>query len=128
MHRFVFLVILGLLITACTPKPTPEPVGAEVYISGSELLVAESYPVQVRLHIVGDLPTPCHTFAAEVSGPDANSRIDVTAYSISDPLAICIQVLEPFNVNVAIPMTGAADGTYSVWLNGEFAGEFSYPG
>ncbi|MGH2581491.1 MAG: hypothetical protein ACRDFQ_01175 [Anaerolineales bacterium] len=127
MKRFVFVLILGLFLVSCAPQPTPEPLGAEVYITSSELLVAESYPVQVRLHVVGDLPTPCHTFAAEVSGPDGENRIDVSAYSIGDPLAICVQVLEPFDETVAIPITGAADGTYSVWLNGEFVGEFSYP-
>jgi hypothetical protein len=128
MKRFFLVLITGLFFASCAPPPTPEPLGAEAYITSSDLLIAESYPVQVRLHIVGDLPTPCHTFASEVSGPDGENHIDVTAYSIGDPLAICLQVLEPFEENVAIPMTGAPDGMYSVWLNGEFVGEFSYPG
>jgi len=80
------------------------------------------------LHIVGNLPTPCHEFQFSVSQPDAKNRIYVAAWSESDPTAICAQVLQPFEENVSIPMAGVADGTYSVWLNGELVGEFNYPG
>jgi hypothetical protein len=37
-------------------------------------------------------------------------------------------VIEPFEESVSIPMTGKPDGMYTVWVNGELVGEFSYPG
>jgi hypothetical protein len=80
------------------------------------------------LHIVGSLPTPCHEFLSEVAGSDEQNRIFVTAWSEADPAAICAQVLQSFDESVSIPMGGAADGTYSVWLNEDLVGEFSYPG
>jgi hypothetical protein len=99
-----------------------------VYIDSADLLIMESYPVQVALHIVGNLPTPCHEILFEVAGSDEQNRIFVTAWSEADPAAICAQVLQPFDESVSIPMGGAADGTYSVWLNEGLVGEFSYPG
>lgn len=120
--------VLLAALAACAQPPDGGEVHQPVYADTVELLIAESFPVQVRLHLTGNLPTPCHHFHAEVAEPDAQNRIEVTAYSSVAADAVCAQVLQPFNENVAIPMGGAADGPYSVWLNGEQVGEFSYPG
>lgn len=140
---FVSLIILGL--SACAgATPTPpgtlpdngvpggeEPTDGVVYITTADLLIAESYPIQVSLHITGDLSTPCHEFhyRYEIQAfTEQDKRVDVTAYSVSDPAAICIQVLEPFEARIPIPMEDAPDGDYAVYVNGDFIGEFSYPG
>lgn len=140
MKPIIALTILVALLAACSPaaptQPSETPTNTTdpnleqgpVYINSVDLLVAESYPVQPRLHITGDLPTPCHQFRADVAAPNAQNQIHVTAYSLSDPSLMCAQMLEPFDENVAIPMAGAADGSYSVYLNGELVGEFNYPG
>ena len=131
MKQLTFLVaLLVLSLAACAPvqaTPAGDPRGDAVYINSTDLLVAESYPVQIFLHITGDLPTPCHELRGEQSSPDEQNRIFITAWSESDPEAICVQMLEPFEVNWPIRMAGAAEGTYTVWLNGELVGEFSYP-
>ena len=143
----ILYLVLAIITTAClaippastvtsiptgVPTMTPPLTGdfekGPVYISSSDLLIMESFPVQVALHITGDLPTPCHRFQAEVAKPDAENRIEVTAYSLANPELMCAQVLQPFEESVPIPMDGAPDGTYSVWLNGEEVGEFTYPG
>lgn len=115
-----------------TPQNTPTiPENAqrgEVYISETQLLVMESYPVQLSLVVNGDLPTPCHQFQADVPEPDANNAIHVQVYSLVNPDTMCVEVLKPFEQGIAIPMHGQVDGQYSVWLNGELVGEFSYPG
>lgn len=129
-HLTFLFILLVLSLAACAPgqaTPPGDPQAGPVHINSTDLLVAESYPVQIFLHVTGDLPTPCHEFQSQVAAPDEQNRIYVTAWSESDPTAICIQVLEPFNVNLPIRMEGAADGTYTVWLNGELVGEFSYP-
>jgi len=130
MKRFGFLIPFLILLAACAPSQptaTGEPVGGAVYINSTDLLVAESYPVQIFLHITGDLPTPCHEFRSQVAEPDEQKRINVIVWSDSDPEMVCIQVLEPFDVNLPIPMKDAAEGSYTVWLNGELVGEFIYP-
>jgi len=128
------LVAAASLIACAAPPasnpatPTQEPGGDPVYIDSADLLIMESYPVQVALHIVGNLPTPCHEFRSAVAASDDQNRIFVTAWSEADPAAICAQVLQPFDTSLSIPMNGAADGIYTAWLNGEQVGEFSYPG
>jgi hypothetical protein len=141
----VILVLMTTMLAACAPlstqqaTATAEPVNiptlptvaegerGPVYVSQADLVIMESYPVQVSLHIVGDLPTPCHRFHAEVSKPDSENRIQVAIYSVANTELMCAEVLAHFEENVAIPMNGQAEGTYSVWLNGELVGEFSYP-
>jgi len=131
MKQLTFLVSLMVLsLTACAPSqatPIGDGQGGAVYINSTDLLVAESYPVQVFLHIAGDLPTPCHEFRSQVAEPDEGNRIYATAWSESDPNTVCVQVLEPFDLSIPIPMEGSGEGSYTVWLNGELVGEFNYP-
>lgn len=105
-----------------------DPQRSPVYINTQDLLVAESYPVQIFLQVTGDMPTPCHEFRSQVAEPDEQKRIYVTAWSESDPNAACVQVLEPFDESIPITIEGAAEGSYTVYLNGELVGEFNYPG
>ncbi|MGD2159458.1 MAG: hypothetical protein PVG32_21455 [Anaerolineales bacterium] len=97
----------------------------EVFIDGSEVLLLESFPVQVQLRVVGNLPTPCNELRAVVSEPDDQSRIEVEIYSVRDPDMICTQVLEPFEANISIG--DFTEGEYTIWVNGEQAGKFSLP-
>ena len=119
------ILMLVLTLTACSAGiggSTREP----VYIGQAELLALMIYPVKISLHITGDLPTACHEFHTEVDGPNAQNRIEVTAYSTVDPVVTCTQALEPFDESVPFSMQGQPDGTYSLWLNGDLVGEFEY--
>ena len=131
MKQLTFLVSLMVLsLTACAPSqatPIGDGQGGAVYINSTDLLVAESYPVQIFLRVTGDLPTPCHEFHSRVAEPDEQNRVYVTAWSESDPNTVCIQVLEPFYLSIPISMEGSGEGSYTVYLNGELVGEFSYP-
>jgi hypothetical protein len=134
--RLTIVLLITVLITACSQgSPTSEstvesPFGSAVYIDTAELLIMESYPVQVMLHVLGNLPTPCHSFhyQYQIGSASDRFRIDLTAWSEADPAVMCAQVLQPFDENISLPLAGAADGTYSVYLNGEFVAEFNYPG
>lgn len=111
-------------------QPYPPPGDREgerspVYLDSSDVLLLESDPVQVRLVLRGSLPTPCHELRTRVSEPDEQNRIEVEVYSLADPDVICAQMLATFEEQV--PLGSFADGTYSVWVNSELAGEFSLP-
>jgi hypothetical protein len=95
----------------------------EVTVSSSELIIKESYPLQVDLAVEGTLPTPCHHLRADIQEPDRENIINVELYSLVDPNMACIQVIEPFEEQ--IPLGTYPDGTYSVYLNGEWVGEFT---
>ena len=93
-----------------------------VYINETELLILESFPVQIELVIRGALPTPCASLEWLVEAPDDQGRIQVEAFSLQDPAIDCIQVLKEMEERLAIG--SYSEGSYSVWLNGELVGEF----
>ena len=93
-----------------------------VYINEASLIIRESFPPQVSLTLAGDLPTPCNQLRAEMHPPDPQNKIVVDVYSLVDPNQMCAQVLEPFDA--AIDLGTFPSGHYTVWVNGQMAGEF----
>lgn len=93
-----------------------------VYINGTELMLMESFPVQVALTVRGELPTPCHVLEYTVSEPDDQNRIQVEMWSQAPAEQECIQVLEAFEENV--PIGEFEEGEYEVYLNGERVAQF----
>jgi hypothetical protein len=134
MSNWIRWMGLALFLAACgarigdAPVPgatEPGQVRGPVYLDSHDLLMLESFPVQVRLHLTGNLPTPCHELLWAVTPPDEQSRIRIDLYTESDPGQACIQVLEAFDVS--IPVGSFAEGDYTVWLNGEQVGEIALP-
>ena len=93
-----------------------------VYVDEAELVILESFPVQVELVIRGALPTPCASLQWRAEPPDEQGRIMVEAFSLQDPALACIQVLQ--EMEERLPIGSYSEGSYSVWLNGELVGEF----
>ncbi len=96
---------------------------ASASVVKSEILMLESYPMQITLTIEGTLPTPCHHLRAKVNPPDADNHINVEVYSMVDPGEICIQVLQEYKSS--IPLGSYEAGTYTIMINGQKAGEFT---
>jgi hypothetical protein len=92
------------------------------FVEATDILVLESFPLQFQLSLSGSLPTPCHELRIVVEEPDAQNNIEVDVYSVVDPNAICIQVLQPFEASVNLG--SFPSGHYTVVINGEVAGEF----
>jgi len=96
-----------------------------VYIDASEIILLESYPVQVELVLIGNLPTPCNQLRAITSPADDQNRIQVEVYSLIGQDVICTQVLEPFEAK--IPLGSYTEGSFTVLVNGEAVGSFDLP-
>ncbi len=92
------------------------------FLDFEEILTLESFPLQFMLHLTGSLPTPCNQLRVAVSPPDSENKVLVDVYSVSDPDKICMQVIEPFDVN--IPLGSFPTGKYTLWVNGEIVAEF----
>lgn len=106
-----------------SPKPGDEKLSrGSLFLREVSLVIRESYPPQVSLALGGDLPTACHELRVEIIPPDTTNKIVADAYSIFDPNMACAQALKPFQEYVDIGTYPA--GHYSVWVNGELAGEF----
>lgn len=138
MKKPILLLLAFLILVACggggaedpvdssdptTPPTAPQPIpddAGPVFVDSSDILLMESFPVQVALRVTGNLPTPCHELAWEVE--DDGSTIAVTLASTTDPDVMCTQVLEPFEVS--IPLGEFESGARDVTINGQEAGDF----
>lgn len=94
----------------------------EVFIDSADLLILESYPIQINLVLQGNLPTPCHQLRIVANQPDENNRILVEVYSVVDPEQVCIQMLESFEVTYHLG--SFPTGSYTILVNGEEIGTF----
>ena len=152
-YRMLWLIVLLAVSCAPQPQPTPNPdtvvtsppednmvtnqpnsnpfapkpgdeklTGGNVYINEASLVIRESYPPQISLFLSGDLPTPCNVLRVKIDSPNQENKIIVDVYSLIDPDKVCIQVLEPFQEYIDLGIF--SPGHYSVWVNGEMAGEF----
>lgn len=107
-------------------EPLPdedEMIRGGISAGSAEIIMMESFPVQVYLQVSGMLPTPCNMPRAEVSGPDDDNKIYVEMWTLVEPDAVCIQVLQPYEVS--IPLGSYKSGSYTVYLNDKEVGEFS---
>ena len=95
---------------------------AFVEIADSQVTLMESNPPQVKLHLKGSLPNPCHQLRVNPSQPDAQKKIQVEVYSVVKPDEMCTEVLKEFDEE--IPLGSFPAGHYSVYVNGELVGEF----
>ncbi len=105
------------------PEPRPPIDGStdgEVWITKTDLLIMESFPIQVSLQVEGEKPTPCHEifWTAE----DDGETIEITMISQVNSDQACAQVIEPFMISV--PLGSWADESRDVVLNGEPVGSF----
>jgi hypothetical protein len=94
----------------------------EAFVHSTDLLTLESYPLQFTLTWKGSLPTPCAALRVDVAQPDADNKINVEVYSVSDPNKICAEMLKDFEVNV--PLGSFPTGRYFLIINGKQAAEF----
>lgn len=137
MHRTFSGLLLAVLLSACggdadqpvdsttptTPPSAPLEIpddAGPVFVETTDILLMESFPVQVALHLTGTLPTPCHQAVWEVE--DDGTTIAVRLASITEPDVLCAQVLEPFDIS--IPLGDFESGRRVVTLNGAAIGDF----
>ncbi len=90
-----------------------------IFINSAELVVAESFPLQVSIKISAELPTPCNEPYWQIA--DDGTTLDVTVFTGVNPAAICIQVIQPIEFSIDL---GDWDEARDVLLNGESLGGF----
>jgi hypothetical protein len=124
----VYLVPLFvvLLLAACAPATaTPAPIVSEVpthasvaLVKSMEILLLESFPLQVHAVLRGDLPDAGCTTVASVDQVREGNTFRLTLVTMTDPLALCAQKLTPFEKVVPLEVYGLPAGTYTVEAGG----------
>ena len=96
----------------------------DVRIASSSIKLAESQPVQVMLDFAYFPTTPCYSLRVETSQPDAQKRINVTAYGVAEKDKACTLMALATPLQASLNLGTFPKGHYSVWLNGAKVGEF----
>ena len=144
-HFLLLLLILVMgAVVACTPAendaptatptldpdapvssddPTTEPVEQGDLIIGTaivnsvDLLMLESFPLQMTATINGDFPDGCTTLGA-VQQERIGNVINMTIGTSRPAGSMCTQALVPFTENVSVDIYGLPAGEYTVNVNG----------
>ncbi len=106
------------------PKPTGTLGGDEgqnegggAMIDSVEVLILESFPVQVTVHVKGNLADACTTVDEVTTTRDGNTfNIEISTTRPAEQM--CAQVLTPFEENIPLDVKGLKKGTYTVNVNG----------
>jgi hypothetical protein len=122
---FSLATILMIFAAACAPiTATPSPIVTEVptttvaVVKSIEILLLESFPLQVHAILRGDLPDAGCTTISSVDQVREGNTIKLTLVTTTDPLAVCAQALTPFEEVVPLDVHGLPAGTYTVQAGG----------
>jgi inhibitor of cysteine peptidase len=132
-HRNIGLLVSSVmlflaLLAACGPAGEPtattpssgddeRPVPGTAQVDSIDILILESFPVQIHVLAKGHLPDSCTTIdhiSEELDG--ATFRVTITTARPGGES--CAQVLTPFEENIPLDVYGLAAGTYTVEVNG----------
>lgn len=118
MKKICFLsalfLILPLLLSSCSG--IHEGIDELAPVVSVDILVLESFPVQIHVLIEGYLPTPCYKITSIAKYREGNNFF--VTIMMKDSRLVCIQKIEPFQEVVALDVYGLSAGTYYVDVNG----------
>ncbi len=89
-----------------------------VQVDSVEVLIMESFPVQVSVAVSGNKSVPCVEFLPAAVARQDNLFTVVLAESVLGPEESCIAIIDPFETSVSLDVLGLAAGTYTVQVNG----------
>ena len=81
-----------------------------------DILILESFPVQINVIARGNLPDPC-TEISEVIKEREGDTFFITIKTYRSP-GFCIQVIAPFEEIIPLEVYGLPAGTFTVNVNG----------
>jgi inhibitor of cysteine peptidase len=107
------IVMITIFVTGCfSLLPT---IGL-ASVDEIEILILESFPVQINVIASGNLSDPC-TEISEVLQEKEGNTFFITIKTYRSP-GFCIQVLAPFEEIIPLEVYGLPAGTYTVDVNG----------
>jgi len=116
----IIALALGLLLCACgsaATGPTVLPDPDTVLVEQVEVLILESFPVQVHVLARGQLPDAC-SFIDQVIQSRQGNEFTVTLTLARRPDAKCALLATPFEQNIPLDVQGLEAGVYRVTVNG----------
>jgi hypothetical protein len=105
--KWIFLATWIVLMSACGPAIAPAPVPTDqllispIQIDSVEVLIAESFPVQVFAHVRGIVGDGCSE-ALPVQQTRAGNTITIVINRQRPAQAICTQIAKVFDQNIRL--------------------------
>lgn len=107
------IVVIIIFFAGCIPSL---PNVSLAPVEEIEIVILESFPVQVHVIARGNLPDPC-TEISEVLQEREGDTFFIAIKTYRSP-GFCIQVLAPFEEIIPLEVYGLPAGTYTVDVNG----------
>ena len=135
------LIFVGLISTACASKTTETPSFRddlpyipqagdsemqrdEISIESSMVASTRSLPPQIMVRFTYFPPTACHQLRVEVSVPDAENKIYVSAYAVVEKDSACNLMALVTPLDESLGLVSYPAGHYNLILNDTSIGEF----
>jgi inhibitor of cysteine peptidase len=124
LKGFAFTLMLASLTVGCGSQegigtPTTGVTRGLADVEQVQLLIMESFPIQVAASARGNLPDGCTQIDRVRSGLDAeDNKFSVEITTVRDSGAVCTQALVPFEERISLDVQGLPAGTYTVDVNG----------
>jgi inhibitor of cysteine peptidase len=122
-NNFGYSITLGDNNSALTGTTTPDnatvnnTIQANATVETTQVLMLESFPVQVHLIAQGYLPDSCTEIDnIKIERDENNFNINIITKRPKD--SICTQVIVPFNETIPLDVQGLKAGNYTVNVNG----------
>ena len=119
-------LLLAVTLTACGTSPTPVPtptasddgvVQGLATVERVDILIMESFPVQVRVQAQGFLADGCTTIDTITTEREENT-FHVRITTVRPVGQACTEALVPFEESIALDVLGLPAGEYTVDVNG----------
>lgn len=133
---FIVLTLSVILLAACQPNPVIEPdpdspvssndpvdkpvsedlegLQQNVYVDEFQILIMESFPVQVRVNVVGNLPDGCTSIVGSKAEMSDESTFELSIFTERPEDMMCTMALVPFEESIDLEVEGLPAGTYTV--------------
>jgi len=105
-------VILALIVSGCASAAAPEDLD-EIRVESIEILILESFPVQIRAVLRGTTRDGC-VVIDDVDVMRNGQTFELTIASSRLDNARCTSERQPFEENVPLDVFGLPAGTYTV--------------
>ncbi|HKK83358.1 MAG TPA: hypothetical protein VJ958_03930 [Atribacterota bacterium] len=116
-NNIIFLVaVLFSIIFLLSGCSRADPGVNLATVTEIDILILESFPVQVHVVAKGYLPNPCTQIDEIIKSREGND-FTVTIKTKTSP-GPCIQVIQPFEETIPLDVYGLPAGTYNVNVNG----------
>ena len=130
LQNLVLLLIAAVIVTACgaqltetppaptePPAPSGDTVHGEAAVDSIDILILESFPVQVHVVARGNLPDGC-TQIDEIQQARRDNTFQITITTARPAGAVCTEAVVPWEKTIALDVYGLPAGTYTVDVNG----------